>query len=140
MEDVNIGIAMALAEGIIAGVVHNANKKPLLAIAQEVRELDTKARDGKLSPEDVTGGSFTTTSLASYNIDAFTPIINPPEVAILGVGRIVEKPAVHKEEIAKRSMMYLSLTFDHRALDGAPAAQFLQTVKRYLEEPRWMTA
>ncbi|MDO8749800.1 MAG: dihydrolipoamide acetyltransferase family protein [Dehalococcoidia bacterium] len=136
--EVNIGVALALSEGLIVGVVHNANKKTLLAIAQEVREMAAKARDGKLSPEDVTGSSFTITSLASFDIDAFTPIINPPEVAILGVGRIVEKPAIHQGEIAKRSMVFLSLTFDHRALDGAPAAQFLQTVKRYLEEPRWM--
>ena len=140
MAEVNIGVALALAEGLIVGVVHNANKKTLLTIAQEVRDLAAKARDGKLSPEDVTGSSFTITSLASFDIDAFTPIINPPEVAILGVGRIVEKPAIHQGEIAKRSMMFLSLTFDHRALDGAPAAQFLQTVKRYLEEPRWMAA
>ncbi len=140
MEDVNVGIALALSEGLIVGVVHNANNKTLLAIAQEVRELAAKAQDSKFSPEDVTGGSFTVTSLASYDIDAFTPIINPPEVAILGVGRVVEKPAIHNGEIASRSMMFLSLTFDHRALDGAPAAQFLQTVKRYLEEPRWMTA
>lgn len=140
IEEVNIGVALALAEGLIVGVVHNADKKTLLTIAQEVRDLATKARDGKLSPEDVTGSSFTITSLASFNIDAFTPIINPPEVAILGIGRVVEKPAIHQGEIAKRSMMYLSLTFDHRALDGAPAAQFLQTVNRYLEEPRWMAA
>jgi len=140
IEEVNIGVALALPEGLIVGVVHNADKKTLLAIAQEVRELATKARDSKLSPEDVTGGSFTITSLASYDIDTFTPIINPPEVAILGVGRVVEKPAIHQGKIAKRSMMCLSLTFDHRALDGAPAALFLQTVKRYLEEPRWMTA
>lgn len=140
IKEVNIGVALALAEGLIVSVVHNADNKTLLAIAQEVRGLAAKARDGKFAPEDVTGSSFTITSLASFDIDAFTPIINPPEVAILGVGRVVEKPAIHQGEIAKRSMMFLSLTFYHRALDGAPAAQFLQTVKRYLEEPRWMTA
>ncbi len=138
IEEVNIGVALALPEGLIVGVVHDADKKPLLSIAQEVRDLAAKARAGKISPKEVTGGSFTITSLASYDIDAFTPIINPPEVAILGVGRVTEKPAVHEGQVVPRSMMFLSLTFDHRALDGAPAAQFLQTVKSYLEQPRWM--
>ena len=138
LEEINIGIALTVPDGLAVGVVHDANQKTLLAIAQEVRELASKARDGKLSPGDVTGGTFTITALGNFDIDGFTPIINPPEVAILGIGRVVEKPAVHQGEITKRSMMFLSLTFDHRALDGAPAAQFLQSLKRHLEQPRWM--
>ncbi len=140
LEEVNLGIALAIPDGLTVGVIRNADKKPLLAVAQEIRELAVKARDGKLSPDDVTGSSFTITYLGSYDIDAFTPIINPPEVGILGIGRMVEKPAVYQGQVVPRSMMFLSLTFDHRALDGVPAAQFLQTVKRYLEEPRWMAA
>jgi pyruvate dehydrogenase E2 component (dihydrolipoamide acetyltransferase) len=88
----------------------------------------------------VTGGTFTITNLGPYGIDAFTPIINAPQVGILGIGRIVEKPVVYQGEIAKRSMMFLSLTFDHRVIDGAPAAEFLHTVTAHLEDPWWMVA
>lgn len=136
--EVNIGVAMALPDGVIVPVLRRAGEKGILAIAQELRVLAEKARDGKLTVDDISDGTFTITSLASLDVDGFTPIINPPEVAILGVGRVVEKPAVYNGEIAKRSMMALSLTFDHRALDGAPAAQFLQAVRRSLEEPQWM--
>lgn len=137
---VNIGVATALQDGLVVAVVRDADEKDLLAIAREVRELAAKAREGHLSVDEVTGSTFTISTLAGFDVDAFTPIINPPEVGILGVGRVQEKPAVFKGEIAKRSLMVLSLTFDHRAVDGAPAAQFLQSVKRYLEEPRWMLA
>jgi len=90
--------------------------------------LAEKARAGSLSVDDVSGGIFTITNLGMYGVDAFTPIINQPQIAILGVGRIVQKPAVHEGHIAVRSMMVLSLTFDHRIVDGAPAAAFLQDV------------
>ena len=90
--------------------------------------------------DEVTGGTFTITNLGAYDIDAFTPIINPPQVGILGTGRVVEKPIIHQGEIAKRSMMFLSLTFDHRVIDGAPAAAFLRDIKTYLEDPWWMVA
>ncbi len=134
-EDINIGIAMAQDQGLIVPVLHRADKMNLLEIAQSLRDLANKARDGSLSPDEVAGASFTITSLASFDIDAFTPIIDPPQIAILGVGRVVEKAAVSEGEIAKRSMMYLSLTFDHRATDGAPAGRFLQAIKRNLEKP-----
>ncbi len=84
------------------------------------------------------GGTFTITNVGMYEVDAFTPIINPPQVAILGTGRIVEKPVVYQGEIAKRLMVALSLTFDHRAIDGVAAGRFLQSFKRYLEDPWWM--
>ena len=134
-EEINIGVAMAQDQGIIVPVLHRADDMSLLGIAQNLRELASRAREGTLSPNEVMGASFTITSLASFDIDAFTPIIDPPQIAILGVGRIVEKPAVYEGEIAKRSMMYLSLTFDHRATDGAPAGRFLQAIKRTLEKP-----
>jgi pyruvate dehydrogenase E2 component (dihydrolipoamide acetyltransferase) len=94
----------------------------------ECRQLAERARAGSLSVDEVHGANFTITNLGMYDIDAFTPIINQPQIAILGVGRIVQKPAVHEGQIAVRWMMTLSLTFDHRIVDGAPAAAFLQDV------------
>ncbi len=138
MDQVNIGVAVALKEGLITPVLREADTKTLAQLAIESRELATKTREGKARPEDVTGGSFTVTNLGGFGIDAFTPIINPPQVGILGVGRVVEKPVIADGQIAKGSMMYLSLTFDHRIVDGAPAAEFLQAVSKYLEDPWWM--
>ena len=137
-EGANVGVALALEDGLLVGVIRDADRKELLTLAREIRGLAEKARDGKLEVDDVSGGTFTVSSLAQFDVDAFTPIINPPEVAILGVGRVVEKPVVVAGEVAVRSMMHVSLTFDHRAVDGAPAAQFLQTVTRQLADPRWM--
>ena len=139
-EQVNVGIAMALQDGLLVAVVREADRKDLLTTALEIRELADKARGGNLGHDDVGGGSFTISSLSQFDVDGFTPLVNPPEVAILGVGRIVEKPVVHGGEVAVRSMMFLSLTFDHRAVDGATAAQFLQSVTRHLGEPAWMVA
>jgi pyruvate dehydrogenase E2 component (dihydrolipoamide acetyltransferase) len=137
-EEVNLGVATALREGLIVPVIHRADEKGLLEIARELRELTRKAQDGALARDDVMGATFTVSTLASYDIDAFTPIIDPPQVAILGIGRVVEKPAVYEGQMAIRSMMFLSLTFDHRAVDGAPAAEFLRALKQRLESPRWM--
>ena len=124
----NVGIAVALEEGLIVPVLRSAETKSLRDIAIESRALGEKARGGRLKLEDVTGGSFTITNLGTWGVDAFTPILNPGETGILGVGRIVDKPAVHRGEIVRRAMMWLSLTFDHRVVDGAPAAEFLQSV------------
>ena len=124
----NVGIAVALDDGLIVPVVNRAESKSLREIAVESRALGEKARAGTLKLEDVSGGTFTITNLGTFGIDAFTPILNPGETGILGVGRIVEKPAVYRGEIAKRAMLWLSLTFDHRVIDGAPAANFLQSV------------
>jgi pyruvate dehydrogenase E2 component (dihydrolipoamide acetyltransferase) len=124
----NIGIAVALDEGLIVPVVQRAESKSLQEIAVESRAFGERARSGGLKLEDVHGGTFTITNLGMFGIDAFTPILNPGETGILGVGRIVEKPAVFNDAIAKRAMIWLSLTFDHRVVDGAPAAEFLQTV------------
>jgi pyruvate dehydrogenase E2 component (dihydrolipoamide acetyltransferase) len=126
--EINVGIAVALSEGLIVPVVQGAHRKGLREIAIEAKALGEKARTGHLKLEEVTGGTFTITNLGTYGIDGFTPILNPGETGILGIGRIVEKPALYRGEIARRAMMTLSLTFDHRVVDGAPAAEFLQTV------------
>ena len=134
-EEINIGIAVALDEGLIVPVIRDADRQPLAQIAAAARALAEKARAGTLGVDDVSGGIFTITNLGMYGIDAFTPIINQPQVAILGVGRIIDKPAVHDGQIAIRSMMTLSLTFDHRIVDGAPAAAFLRDVVERLSHP-----
>jgi pyruvate dehydrogenase E2 component (dihydrolipoamide acetyltransferase) len=134
-DDVNMGVAVALAEGLIVPVLKKADQKDLLTIARETRILAKKAREGSLTVDEVTGGSFTITNVSMYQVDGFTPILKAPETGILGVGRIRKKPAVVDDRIAIRSMMFLSLTFDHQVVDGAPANEFLQTVARYLENP-----
>jgi pyruvate dehydrogenase E2 component (dihydrolipoamide acetyltransferase) len=125
---VHVGFAVALDEGLIVPVVHDADKKPLKTIAQEARSLAEKARAGQLKLEEVSGGTFTVSNLGMAGVDAFTPILNSPQTGILGVGRIVDKPVVYQGEIARRSMLVLSLTFDHRVIDGAPAGAFLGSV------------
>jgi pyruvate dehydrogenase E2 component (dihydrolipoamide acetyltransferase) len=132
---VNMGVAVALPEGLIVPVLHEAHKKELLQIAKEGRELAKKAREGTLTVDEVTGGTFTLTNLSMFEVDGFTPILRPPETGILGVGRVKEKPAVYEGEISIRPMMFVSLTFDHRVVDGAPAAEFLQNLARCLEHP-----
>jgi pyruvate dehydrogenase E2 component (dihydrolipoamide acetyltransferase) len=134
-DSVGMGIAVALAEGLIVPVLRDAHVKGLLQIAAEARSLVGRARSNSLSVEDVTGGTFTITNLTSSRVDSFTPILRPPETGILGIGRVVKKPVVFENEIAIRSMMGLSLTFDHRVVDGAPAAEFLDLLSRYLEQP-----
>jgi pyruvate dehydrogenase E2 component (dihydrolipoamide acetyltransferase) len=135
LADINLGVGVALEEGLIVTVIRNADRLAVGQIDQELKRLSSAARAGSLNVDEVTGGTFTITNLGMYGVDAFTPIINPPEVAILGVGRVIEKPAVYRGEIARRSLMVLSLTFDHRLVDGAPAAAFLQTVREMLEQP-----
>lgn len=125
---IHVGLAVALDEGLIVPVVRDTDRKSLEEVAGEAKTLAEKARAGRLTLEDVSGGTFTVSNLGMYGVDAFTPILNTPQTGILGVGRIVEKPALYRGEIAKRSTMVLSLTFDHRVIDGAPAGAFLQTV------------
>jgi len=134
-EDINVGVAAATEKGLVVPVVHNADKKSLSEIASITRELVEKARQGKLSKKELTGGTFTVTNLGMYGVDVFIPIINPPEAAILGAGRVTEKPVVVNKEVKTKSTMQLSLSFDHRIVDGAPAARFLQKVKQLLENP-----
>jgi pyruvate dehydrogenase E2 component (dihydrolipoamide acetyltransferase) len=132
-EDINIGVAVATEQGLVVPVIQNADKKALEEIASKLRELAEKAREGKLAKEDVTGGTFTITNLGMFGVDLFMPIINPPEAAILAVGKITDKPVVEGKEITIKPVMTLSLAYDHRIVDGAPAAQFLQEVKKILE-------
>jgi len=120
--------------------VRDADTKTIFEIASTLRELTERARSGKSLPDDLTGGTFTITNLGMYGIDAFTPIINPPECAILGVGRMREVPVVHEGDVCVRPMMVLSLTFDHRLVDGAPAARFLQRISQLLAEPYLLLA
>jgi pyruvate dehydrogenase E2 component (dihydrolipoamide acetyltransferase) len=136
---VHLGIAVALSEGLIVPKLRHAEKKNLLQIAKEVRELAQKARAGALVIEEVTDGTFTISNVSMLGMDGFTPVLNPPETGILGVGRVIQKPAVFEGEITIRHMMTLSLTFDHRVVDGAPAMTFLQTLARYLEQPLLLT-
>ncbi|HEY3107650.1 MAG TPA: dihydrolipoamide acetyltransferase family protein, partial [Chloroflexota bacterium] len=133
--EVHVGIAVALDDGLIVPVLRNAERKSLLEIGRETRSLGERARAGRLAIPDVTGGTFTITNLGTYGVDAFTPIINPPEAAILGVGKIASRPVARDDRVVIRPMMWLSLTFDHRIVDGAPAAIFLRRVQEILEKP-----
>ena len=135
LSEVNIGVAVALEDGLVVPVVRDADKRRLSEISEQVRDLAERARENALTPGELQDGTFTITNLGNFGIDTFTPIINPPESAILGVGRILKKPVVQDDEIVVRSMLSLSLTFDHRVIDGAPAAQFLQTVSGYIQDP-----
>lgn len=132
---INIGVAVALDDGLIVPVVREADKKGLSEISKDIKDLMAKARNKSLSLTEVRDGTFTITNLGMFGIDTFTPIINPPQCAILGVGRIIKKPVVLNDEIVVRSMLGLSLSFDHRIVDGVPAAQFLQTVAQMIAEP-----
>ncbi|HEX2923777.1 MAG TPA: 2-oxo acid dehydrogenase subunit E2 [Chloroflexota bacterium] len=135
LEQIHVGVAVALEDGLIVPVVRHADSLAVQEIALEMRRLAQGAREGGLSVDEVTGSTFTITNLGSYGIDGFTPIINSPEVAILGVGRIVEKPVIHENEVSRRWLMVLSLTVDHRVVDGAPAAEFLRGLKELIESP-----
>jgi pyruvate dehydrogenase E2 component (dihydrolipoamide acetyltransferase) len=140
---VHMGFAVDTERGLLVPVLRDAQSKSVRQIARESAALVDKARRGTLTLDEMTGSTFTITNLGMMEIDAFTPIINLPEVAILGVGRIVPKQVVvdaEAEKVAIRQMMFLSLTFDHRLVDGAPAARFLQRVKRFVERPYlWLT-
>jgi pyruvate dehydrogenase E2 component (dihydrolipoamide acetyltransferase) len=137
-DNINVGVAVNLDEGLIVPVLKHADRKDLGQIARESRELADKARavPMRLSPDDVSDGTFTITNLGTTGIDLFTPIINPPQVAILGVGMVQRRPVVVGDALAIRPAVYLCLVFDHRAVDGVPAAYFLQEVKRLLEKPQ----
>jgi pyruvate dehydrogenase E2 component (dihydrolipoamide acetyltransferase) len=131
----NIGVAVDTERGLLVPVVRDAAAKSLVEVQQALAELVERALAGRSLPDDLSGGTFTITNLGMFGIDAFTPIINPPESAILGVGRIVNKPVGLERQVALRDMMTLSLSFDHRLIDGAPAARFLQRVKQLVERP-----
>jgi pyruvate dehydrogenase E2 component (dihydrolipoamide acetyltransferase) len=127
-EDIHIGFAVALDDGLIVPVIRDAGKLSLEEITRARADLGTRAAAGKLGLEDVEGGTFTITNLGAFGADAFTPIINPPQTAILGIGRIVERPVVVSGKVEVAPTMWLSLTFDHRVVDGAPAARFVKVL------------
>jgi pyruvate dehydrogenase E2 component (dihydrolipoamide acetyltransferase) len=133
LEDIHLGVAVATPEGLIVPVIRHADQCALADIAQQSAHLAAKAHARTLTLDEVSGGTFTITNLGTYGIEIFTPIVNYPQCAILGVGRVAERPVVVPGRIDVRSMMYLSLSFDHRIIDGAPAAMFLQKLKERLE-------
>jgi pyruvate dehydrogenase E2 component (dihydrolipoamide acetyltransferase) len=136
----NISFAVDTEAGVMAPVIHDVPGKSLRQVAVESRELTKLARDGGLSAEQMQGGTFTITNLGRFGVDTFTPIINLPQAAILGVGRIVLEPVVLEGQVVAREMLSLSLTFDHRVTDGAPAARFLDTLRACIEDPSpWLT-
>ncbi len=138
---VNLGIAVALENGLVVPHVKGAEKKSLSELAVEIREVAEKARKGGLTMDELQGGTFTITNVSMLGVDGFTPIINPPEVGILGVGRAIKRPAVGPDgSIEARLMMTLSLTFDHRVADGAPAMTFLRALADCLEDPTMILA
>ena len=134
-DEIHIGIAVDTNAGLLVPVITNVDARDLSDLARETSELIQMARQGDLKAEHLQGGTFTVTNLGAYGIDVFTPIVNLPECAILGVGRIVSRPAVYEGRIVPRDLVALSLTFDHRVVDGGPAARFLDTIRRHVERP-----
>jgi pyruvate dehydrogenase E2 component (dihydrolipoamide acetyltransferase) len=139
-ERIHIGIAVALEGGLIVPVIHDADRKGLRQISTEAKALIARAREGRLSSEQISGGTFTISNLGMFGIDQFTAVINPPEAAILAVGATAREPVVVGDDVAIRSQMKLTLSIDHRPLDGATAAAFLQTLKGLVEAPLRITA
>jgi pyruvate/2-oxoglutarate dehydrogenase complex dihydrolipoamide acyltransferase (E2) component len=136
-KDIHVGIATALEEGLLVPVVRYADRKGLTELAKEVADLAERARSKKLSPEEVQGGTFTITNHGGFGSLLSTPIIHQPQIAILGIGAIQKRAVVIDDAIAIRPMGYLSLSFDHRVIDGATADQFMAKVKHYLEHSHW---
>ncbi len=133
--DVNIGVAVAVEDGLMVPVVQHADQKSLLTLNTEIKSLATKAKEKKIVPQEMQGNTFTISNLGMYDIDEFTAIINPPDACILAVGSIIEKPIVIDGQIVVGNMMKVTLSCDHRVVDGASGAQFLMTLKSLLQEP-----
>ena len=133
--DIHMGMAMALPEGLIVPVIWDIEKKSLSEIARSRADLVKRGKEGKLTPDEMKGSTFTLSSLGMYGIEEFCPIINQPESAILGVGAIIEKPVVQKKEIVVRPVLRVILSYDHRVIDGARAAEFMKTLRELLEDP-----
>ena len=131
----HISVAVAVEDGLITPVVRNAEAKSLRQISAEVKELAGRAREKRLKPDEYTGGTFSVSNLGMFEIDQFTGVINPPEAGLLAVGGIVQKPVVHEGAVAARKRMRLTMSCDHRVIDGATGAQFMQTIRRMLENP-----
>lgn len=130
-----MGVAVALDDGLIVPVIRDADRKSLREIAAEARVLAERARAGKLAPQEFTGGTFTISNLGMFGVDHFTAVINPPEAAILAVGAATGEPVIRDGQLAGRPTIKLTLSIDHRVLDGATAAAFLRDLKNTLQEP-----
>lgn len=131
----NIGVAVDTPDGLMVSVVKNTDKKTILEIAGELQELSRKAKERKITLDELKGSTFTISNYGTYGGTFATPVINYPDIAILGTGKIVDRPWIHEGNIAVRKILHLSLTFDHRALDGSEAAKFLTRIVQYLEDP-----
>lgn len=136
--DVNMGVAVAVSDGLLVPVINNADYKPMHVISEEVREKAGRAREKRLKPDEMQGNTFTISNLGNFGIEEFTAIINPPDSCILAVGSIMEKPIVKDGQLAIGNMMKVTLSCDHRVVDGASGAAFLKTVKGFLENPLLM--
>jgi pyruvate dehydrogenase E2 component (dihydrolipoamide acetyltransferase) len=134
-EDADVGVAVAIDEGLITPVIRGANRKGIAEISREVREMAERAREKKLQPEEYTGATFSISNLGMFGIEQFTAIINPPEAAIFAVGSAAPKAVVRDGEIVVRNIMNVTMSCDHRVIDGATGAKFLQTFKQMLENP-----
>ncbi|XOK61818.1 dihydrolipoamide acetyltransferase family protein [Paenibacillus elgii] len=134
-DHVHLGIAVALDKGLVVPVIPHADRYSVLDLSRQIKALAQQARNGQLGSDALQGSTFTITNLGAYGIDYFTPILNTPEAGILGVGSVAEMPVYKGDSLQRRSLLPLSLTFDHRVLDGAPAAEFLRAVKDALEDP-----
>ncbi len=139
-ESADIGVAVAVEEGLITPVVRGAERKGIGQISREVRELAERARARRLKPEEYTGATFSVSNLGMFGIDEFTAVINPPEGAILAVGAMQPKPVVRDGEVVVRQIMRVTMSCDHRVIDGATGAKFLQTFKKILENPLYLMA
>jgi pyruvate/2-oxoglutarate dehydrogenase complex dihydrolipoamide acyltransferase (E2) component len=139
-EGVNIGLAMEVNDNLLVPVIRSPDIKGLLEINSIIADLGARAKQNNLEPDELAGGTFTITNLGFAGVDHFTPILRPPESAILGVGRITKKPVVRNDNIVSEARIGFSLTFDHRIIDGAPAARFLRTIVDMVEEPLLLLA
>jgi pyruvate/2-oxoglutarate dehydrogenase complex dihydrolipoamide acyltransferase (E2) component len=134
-KEIHLGVAVTVENGLVVPVIRHADRKSVEEISREVDALAAGARAGQLGPDALTGSTFTVTNSGAFGSLFFTPIINNPEVAILGMGKVADAPAVRAGQLVVRKVMYLCLSYDHRVVDGAPAVQFLQAVKGLLEQP-----
>jgi pyruvate dehydrogenase E2 component (dihydrolipoamide acetyltransferase) len=133
--DINVAVAINTPDGLVAAVIPQTNRKSVSEISRCIRDLTERALQNRLAVSDLTGGTFTVTNLGGYGVELFAPVINPPQCAILGFGRTSERPVVIEKQVRVASVTTLSLVFDHRIVDGVPAAQYLQRVKELLEDP-----
>ena len=133
--DINVAVAINTPDGLVAPVIPGTNRKSLTEISRNIRDLTERAIQNSLTVADLTGGTFTVSNLGGFGVDLFAPVINPPQCAILGLGRTTEKPVIVEKQVRAGSVTTLSLVFDHRIVDGVPAARYLQRVKELLENP-----